>query len=246
MEHCDIVILAAGKGTRMESDVPKVLVPLRGRPLISYLLDSVMHVAVKSPIIVVGYKHEQVEESLGDSYQYALQQKQRGTAHAVSAALSVISGNDVLVLYGDMPCIKPETIQQLVSSHSESGAPLTLGTVTVPDFEGWHQSFERFGRIVRSSEGNITGIKEFKDASDEEKKIREVNPAYFVFTTAWLKDNLNNVENNNAQGELYLTDLISIAQKQESTIHSVSIDPREALGANTVEELKILEKIMYT
>jgi len=241
MEQCDIVILAAGKGTRMNSELPKVLVPLSGRPLISYLLDSVMMVAQKTPIIVVGHGRELIENKLGENYCYAIQHKQRGTAHAVSSALPAVDGRSLIVLYGDMPFITPDTIKQLVTSHNKLSVPLTLGTVTVPDFSDWRKNFERLGRILRDEVGNIEAIREYKDATEAEKNIHEVNPAYFVFDVDWIRRHIGEVNNNNTQEEFYLTDLVALAREEGHKINSVSIKPREALGANTIDELAVLE-----
>lgn len=241
MNDTQIVILAAGKGTRMESDLPKVLVELSGKPLISHLLETVDSVVDTPPVIVVGYKKELVQETLGQNYTYVVQEEQNGTAHAVGCALPQVTTDNVLVLYGDMPFIKPETIIQLVESHSTSGAPLTIATTTVPDFSDWHTGFERFGRIIRK-DGQIVGITEYKDATKEERAIKEVNPAYFLMNTNWARGHIGNIDNHNAQGELYLTDLVKIARDEGSQIGSVAIDPHEALGANTVEELKFLEQ----
>ena len=243
MNSCQIVILAAGKGTRMESDLPKVLVELSGKPLISHLLQTVDSVSEKPAVIVVGYKKELVQSVLGDKYVYVEQTEQKGTAHATGVALPQIDADNTLVLYGDMPFIKPETITALAESHAQSQAPLTIATTTVPDFSDWHAGFERFGRIIRE-DGDIVGIKEFKDASDEQKQIKEVNPAYFLMNTEWARGHIGNIDNHNAQGELYLTDLVKIAVDEGSAINSISIDPHEALGANTVDELKVLEKFV--
>jgi len=244
MKTTDIVILAAGKGTRMNTDLPKVLVELSGKPLISHLLETINGVCHNKPVIVVGYEKEKVTNTLGSQFKYAIQEEQNGTAHAVASALPHISSENILVLYGDMPFITNKTILNIVNSHESSKAPLTLATTVVPNFSDWHSNFERFGRIVRNNKGEISHIKEYKDATDEEKEIKEVNPAYFMFNTNWLKENIDNINKENSQGELYLTDLVKIAKERNESINSISIDPREALGANTVEELAVLEKML--
>lgn len=242
MHNCQIVILAAGKGTRMNSELPKVLVGLAGKPLISHLLYTVDTVSERPPIIVVGYEQDLVKHTLGSDYRYVVQEEQKGTAHAAGCALHEVDAEHMLVLYGDMPFISSETLRALTASHVASTSPLTLATATVPDFSDWRAGFERFGRIIREDE-EIVAIREFKDATESERAITEVNPAYFMFDTQWVRGHIERINADNAQGELYLTDLVGIARSEGNIINSLSIDPREALGANTREELEVLERI---
>lgn len=247
MEKWRIIILAAGKGVRMESDLPKVLVPLNGKPIISKLLESVKNSGVDSkPVIVVGYKKELVMKELGDGYEYVSQDEQLGTGHAVLSAKGILENRaeNIIVLYGDSPFPKGETIKKLAEKHQESKNVITMLTVKVPDFEDWRSFFYKsFSRIVRDENGKILKSVEFKDATEEEKNIKELNPCYFCFKADWLWSKLNTLENNNIQKEYYLTDLVKVAIEGGEKIESMEIDPKEALAANSKEELEILEKL---
>lgn len=241
---CQIIILAAGKGTRMKTDLPKVLVPLAGKPLISRLLESVEQAVVHKPHIVIGYGREHVQDALGDGHNYAIQEEQKGTAHAALQALPEITAPYVMVLLGDMPLVSPKTIAQIIASHKDSGAPTTLPTVTVPHFDDMHANFKQFARIIRNEDGDIVAIREFKDTTPQEQALREVNPAFHVFNTDWLRENIERVSNQNAQNELYLTDMIRLAVERGDVVNTLSIEPKEALGANTPEELQVLERFI--
>ncbi len=240
-----ILILAAGKGTRMKHDLPKVLVPLKGKPMIKYLLESVEKSGVcEKPCIVVGYGKELVKKELGDKYDYAVQEEQLGTGHAVLCAQDYLKDDTdgVLVLYGDNPYITPETIKKLAEEHLKFKNKITMATVSLPDFEDWRAFFyTNFSRIVRDADGKILRSVEFRDANDEEKKIKEINPCYFCFDAVWLLKELRNLKNNNAQKEYYLTDLVKKVIEEKENIESINIDPSEALAINSKEELEILE-----
>lgn len=242
-----IIVLAAGKGVRMQSEAPKVLSPLWGKPMVSYLLESIAKSGVdERPVIVVGYKKEEVIKELGDKYDYVVQNEQLGTGHAVMSAKSLLENNadNVMVLPGDHPYLTPETIKKLANKHLESGGKITMATVKLPDFEDWRSFFyTSFSRIIRSGEGEIVNDVQFKDATEEEKEITEVNPIYFCFNARWLWENIKTVGTNNAQKEYYLTDLVKIAIKDGTKIESIDIDPSEALAANSKEELELLEKL---
>ncbi len=239
-----IVILAAGKGRRMESDLPKALMPLRGKPMITYLLASVQKSGIDpEPVIVVGYKKELVEETLGEKYFYLDQTENLGTGHAVGIGRSYLEdkADHIVVLYGDQPFTSAETIRELVNKHLKYGKKITLATVKLEDFRDWRINFVQFSRILRDQNGKIIGDVQFKDATDKQVKITEVNPCYFCFEAKWLWRNLELLKNENAQEEYYLTDLIKIAAAEGEEIESIDIAPHEALGANTQRELEILE-----
>jgi len=247
METTQIVILAGGKGTRMNMEMPKALVPFNGKPMLDHLLNAVAHSGVASkPIIVVGYKKEDVMNHAGERANFVVQEEQLGTGHAVKITEDNIGANieNILVLYGDQPTVTGAMISNLIKTHIESKVMLTMATVTVPNFEDWYQVFYKpFSRIVRGNDGKIIRSVEFKDATDEEKEITEINPCYFCFNKKWLFENLKQIQNTNSQNEYYLTDLVQKGA-QEGSISSVAISPEEALGVNSIEELERLEKIV--
>lgn len=247
MDTTQVIILAAGKGKRMNADVPKALVPFHGKPMVEYALTAVEHSGIaQKPIMVVGYQRELVMSHVGERALFAFQEEQLGTGHAVKVAEQTIpeSVENVVVLFADQPAVTGAMIANLVATHVEKKCALTMATVTVPSFEGWYQVFYApFSRIVRRDDGTIERSVEFRDATEEEKKIREVNPVYFCFNKKWLFEHLALLKNQNAQGEYYLTDLVGYAA-QEGGIASVSISPEEALGVNSIEELQHLEKII--
>lgn len=241
-----IVILAAGKGKRMfNPEIPKVLVMLKNKPLILHLLEEVEKLTLLSrPVIVVGYKAETVTAVLGENYIYARQKEQLGTANAVWSAKQKIKAKNILVLYGDMPFIKAESLKKIIGLHLKSKAKISMFTASVPDFKDQFSSLKGFGRIIRENSGKIVKITEFKDASEEEKLICEVNPGIYMFDTEWFWKNINQIKNNNAQGEYYLTDIIEVAIKDREEIQSASISPNEVLGVNTQEELSLAESLL--
>ncbi len=245
-EKTKIVILAAGKGKRMESELPKVLVPLKGKALIKHLLESVEKTGLPHPTIVIGYEKELVKKELGDKYSYVIQEEQLGTGHAVNMARNLLkdASDNIIILYGDQPFTSTETINKLVEKQNMTGAKIVMATIKVPDFEDWRVCFKNFGRIVRKEDGKIKYNVEAKDATEVEKKITEVNPCYFCFDSDFLWNELENIKNKNVQKEYLLTDIIKLATEQGINIETIEIDPREALGANTKEELKALEKFI--
>ncbi len=242
-----ILILAAGKGTRMGTLEPKVLVSLNGKPLIKYLLESLDSKFSKSDIyIVVGYEKDLVKNVVGQDYNYVEQTEQLGTGHAVMCAKDAISNkfDNVLVLYGDMPFISIQTINDIINKHSEKMADLTMATISVDNFDSWQSCFYDFGRIVRDDSNRPIKIVEKKDATPEELAIKEVNPSYFCFNSNWLWENIAKIKADNAQKEYYLTDLLALAIKSNAKIETISINPKEGIGINTPEQLKFAEKII--
>ncbi|MEI7620488.1 MAG: NTP transferase domain-containing protein [Candidatus Falkowbacteria bacterium] len=241
-----VIILAAGKGTRMESELPKVLVPLQGRPMIEYLIESVLKSQISAkPILVVSPSNQEIIKESLQKYDldYIVQEEQLGTGHAISCAKELLldSGiKNLVVFYGDHPFIQSETMEKLIVSHYD---PITMMTTQVNNFEGWHKNFIRWGRIVRNN-GEIKEIVEFKDASPKQQEIKEVNPALFCFDNNWLWQNIEQLKNENNQKEYYLTDLIKIATSQKIRINSLEIDPQEAVGINSQEELAVAEELL--
>ncbi|MEK7105855.1 MAG: NTP transferase domain-containing protein [Patescibacteria group bacterium] len=245
--NTQIIILAGGKGKRMNVEIPKVLVPFHGKPMIDYLIEASQHSGIKTkPIVVVGYKKEDVMTHIGNQASYATQEEQLGTGHAVKITEETIpdSIEHILVLYGDAPAVTGAMIANLIAVHTKSNCSLTMATVTVPSFDDWYQVFYKpFSRIVRDEDGKIVRSVEFKDTNESEKELTEINPCYFCFEKKWLFEHLAKLKNENAQSEYYLTDLVEYAAAEKS-IASVPISPEEALGVNTVEELERLEKII--
>jgi len=247
MEQTQIIILAAGKGTRMGGDLPKAITPLGHQTMVEYVVDTVESLETKhKPIAVIGYKADMVQAVLGDRATYAIQDEQKGTGHAVMCAIPFIAPEikNIVVLYADQPLVSKHTIEELVELHMSHHSKLSLATATISDDNLFTEQFYNFGRIIRDSENHISAIVEAKDASEEEKAIREVNPAYFCCDREWMVNALSSLENNNAQGEYYLTDLVKIAFSQEIRITSVTIHEIEALGANTPEQLELLSSYL--
>ena len=237
--------MAAGKGVRMESPHPKVLAPLKGRHMIKHLLDSVEKSLVDPrPIIVVGYEKDLVIKELGDKYQYVIQEEQLGTGHAVYTAKDACrDAEHIVVISGDQPFIKTETIKNLLAKHLSSGAKITITTTVVPDFDDWRKLFIKYGRVLRK-DGKIID-REWKDANEEERNVKELNISCYAFNAKWLWDNFIKIDKNkNVQKEYYLTDLWQIASENREKIESIQIDPDEALSVNSKEELEILEKFV--
>lgn len=242
-----VIVLAAGKGTRMgELQVPKVLVELRGKPLLGYLLENTSEiVSPKDTILVVGFKHEEVRKVFGDEYTYALQTEQFGTAHAVLSAREKVSAENVVVLYGDMPFVKPESLNGLVKTHTENKAKITLFTSVVPNFDGEYQGLANYGRIIRDSEtGTFERIVENRDANEEQKLIKEINPGIYMFNSEWLFERLPKIGKKNDQGEFYLTDIAEMAITEGLKIRSIRITPEEILGVNNKLDLELAEKVV--
>ncbi|MCC7356026.1 MAG: NTP transferase domain-containing protein [Candidatus Doudnabacteria bacterium] len=240
------VILAAGKGTRMgDHNVPKVLIPAHDKPIISYLLDELKTVpGLSKPVIVVGYKHADVVKALGNDYAYAFQRQQLGTGHAVMAAEKQVTAEHIIVLYGDVPFVKGASIKKLMRLHNEQSDSISMFTTHVPNYEGVYANFSHFGRIVRDKYENVKAIVEYKDATEEQRLITEINPGIYAFNTQWLWDNIHHIQKNNVQGEYYLTDMVALAIEQEKVVKTLPINYKEIIGINTPEQLKIAERII--
>jgi len=241
-----IVILAAGKGTRMRSDIPKTLTPIGGKPILQYLYESVVASGLNGdPIVVTGPERVRLCDAFGGSCEYAVQEEQLGTGHAVLASRDTVGEADALiVLYGDHPFISSQTIRALAHRHQERGNTITLMTARVPNFEGWRCVFARWGRMFRGADGHISRVVQYKDATDAERDITEVDPALYCFETSWLWENLPRLKNENAQREYYLTDLIEMAAAQGKPLSSIDVAPEEVIGINTQEEREIAEAVL--
>lgn len=241
MSDIHIVILAAGKGTRMKSALPKVLHRAGDRPLIDYVLRTAASVSPKSTVIVIGHEADQVKDAMGKrlGLSFALQEPQLGTGHALLQAESLLQGasGTVVLLSGDVPLLRADTLASLVRRHEKRRAAATVLTAVVPVPEG-------YGRIVRDA-GQIAAIVEDKDASPAERDIREINSGIYAFDIAPLFGALREIGSSNAQGEYYLPDLVRIYRRRGLPVETVKVDdPREIRGVNSRKELAEVAAIL--
>lgn len=230
------VVLAAGKGTRMRSDLAKVLHPVAGRPMIGWVLDAVGATLPARTMVVVGYQADQVRRVLPGWAESCLQAEQLGTGHAVSIALDALGEVEpeatLLVVAGDMPLITTGLLDRLLTS--DPTAPLRLVTARVADTRG-------FGRVVRRPDGSVQGVVEEKDADDEIRAIREVNAGIYAFRVGPLRQDLALLRADNAQGEYYLPDVIAMVTGRGEPVVAVEASEREVMGVNTVLQLEEAE-----
>lgn len=235
------VIMAAGKGTRMKSDLPKVLHKINNRPMVHYVIDLAKALNSAQTILIVGHKRELVKEACASlDVQFAVQEPQLGTGHAVQMTEPLLRDfkGDVLVLSGDVPLLSKETISRLVEVHQQEQAAATLLTSVLEDPSG-------YGRVVRDADGPVVKIVEHKDANTEELKIAEINVGIYIFNAAHLFRTLKLVKNDNAQGEYYLPDVISILIGEGFSVQAVrSANFDETRGINNIEQLKEAETIL--
>ena len=238
------VILAAGQGKRMGSDLPKVLHPVDGKPMVIHCIEATMAAGFDDVILVVGVGRDQVIDAVDDAYEgveFAVQDEQMGTGHAVMQARTFLDGfeGNVAVLYGDMPMLSAETIHAVVDRRDASGAAAVVLTIELenpPDF----------GRIVRDGEGRVVGIVEVRDATPEQLAGREVNVGAYCFDGPALVGALDRLGSDNAQGEYYLTDVIGILAGAGESVETVATDRlEETLGINDPEHLDFAEKLRH-
>ena len=231
-----VVILAAGKGTRMKSDLPKVLHPIAGRPMVQHVVDAAGALDPDNTVLIYGHGGEAVRQAVtGSRLQWAEQAEQLGTGHAVAQALPHLEEDVVLVLYGDVPLIQPQTLRDFVARVDDQS--LALMTLTLDDPSG-------YGRVIRDGDGKVQRVVEQKDASDDEKAVREINTGILACTRRFLNDSLPRLSNSNAQGEYYLTDLIAMAV--DAGMDVVTEQPGHAWevdGVNDRVQLARLERV---
>jgi bifunctional UDP-N-acetylglucosamine pyrophosphorylase/glucosamine-1-phosphate N-acetyltransferase len=234
------IILAAGKGTRMKSDTPKVLHNICGRPMLEYVLDLVKGLKPEKTVAVLGFKSREVRKILPKNIRVAVQKQLIGSADAVKSGLSALPGfkGTVLVLYGDMPLLPKESIQKLLKYHSDNQPKATILTATIDKPHG-------YGRIIRDQYSCIKGIVEEKDANDFQKEVKEVNTGIACFDALALRQALAKVRPNNRKNEFYLTDVFSILYQKKERVESVAIeDANLALGINCRIDLAKANSIM--
>ncbi|MBL0389096.1 bifunctional UDP-N-acetylglucosamine diphosphorylase/glucosamine-1-phosphate N-acetyltransferase GlmU [Tumebacillus sp. ITR2] len=233
------VVLAAGQGTRMKSNTHKILHEICGKPMIQHILDTLTETGVDRQIVVVGKLREQVMTALGD-LEYAVQDEQLGTAHAVMMASSQLQGLEgtTLICAGDTPIIRSETLRAMQEHHIAQGAAVTVLTAVVDNPFG-------LGRIVRDEAGNVLRIVEEKDASADERQIREINSSVYLFDNALLWDALSKIDNNNAQGEYYLTDCLEVLRGAGHKVTAfITGEPKEIQGINNRAQLAVANAII--
>lgn len=223
------VVLAAGQGTRIRSDLPKVLHPLAGRPMILYALDAVAALSDVKPVLVVGHGADAVRQVVSERALFVEQVEQKGTGHAILQAREALCGQSdlVLVTYADMPLLTAETLRQLVERQRQNPGPMTLLTLLADDPRG-------FGRVVRDASGAVVAIVEEANATPDQLAIRELNAGAYCFAADWLWSHIGRISPSPPKQEYYLTDLIAMAAGEGLRVEAVIVqDAEEALGINT-------------
>jgi bifunctional UDP-N-acetylglucosamine pyrophosphorylase/glucosamine-1-phosphate N-acetyltransferase len=240
MSNIHAVVLAAGQGTRMKSKLYKVLHPVCGKPMVQHVTDTLAAMKVEDVVVVVGHGAEAVRATLGERVTYALQSEQLGTAHAVQQAVPHLAGKEgvTFILYGDTPLLSADTLRELLAYHQAEQAAATVLTATFADPTG-------YGRIIRNEAGEVLRIVEHKDATPEERLIREINTGIYCFDNQKLLAALKQVKNDNAQGEYYVTDCVGILRDAgEKVVAYIARDPDETMGVNDRVQLSQAESYM--
>jgi UDP-N-acetylglucosamine diphosphorylase/glucosamine-1-phosphate N-acetyltransferase len=241
-DHLAVVILAAGLGTRMKSNKAKVLHQIDGRPMILYVVETAVNIAGENIVLVVGHQARQVQEVVAQSasVRYVLQDQQLGTGHAVACAMPELPGGcrDVLILCGDVPLVTEETVRELIADHHARRHDVTVLAMAVEDPSG-------YGRIVFDDAGRVAAIVEEADASVAQRNIRIVNTGIYCVAKNFLGRALQEINNDNAQRELYLTDIVAVARRTEARMGAmVAKDAQEFRGINTKNDLAAVERLM--
>jgi bifunctional UDP-N-acetylglucosamine pyrophosphorylase/glucosamine-1-phosphate N-acetyltransferase len=234
------VVLAAGKGTRMKSDLAKVLHPLAGRPMIHHVLDTLRALSIDETVVVVGHQADAVRQACeGYEVETVLQEPQLGTGHAVQQAESRLAGRPgcTLVVCGDVPLLSERTLRRLVQAFQAGAAGVVL-TAVLDDPGG-------YGRIVRNGDGHVTAIVEHKDATDEQRAIAEINTGTYCFDNELLWPALRRIDRDNAQKEFYVTDVVGLLVQDGRTVSAVVVeDPESAHGINSTDDLARAERTL--
>lgn len=232
------IILAAGKGARMHSELPKCAHLIIDKPMVMCVLDTLRELGIKEVITVVGYKGEIVKQILEGKCDFAFQAEQKGTGHAVNMTRDILEGKKgtTIIAAGDMPLVRKETYQKLIDTHVNSESDITILTAIQANPNG-------YGRIIRDNEGNVLKIVEEKDCNDEERKVNEVNTSIYAANNEMLFKLLDEVKNNNCQNEYYLTDIIAIGKSKNLKIETCIMEDAEEMdGINTQEQLQDVNK----
>lgn len=236
------IVMAAGKGTRMESELPKVLVPACGRPMIEYVLDTLEAAGVSKSVVVVGYRADDVRETLKhrDNVSFADQTEQKGTGHAVMMCRKELDAHEgaVMVVTGDSPMIQVDSVNALLELYDNEKPACILGSLHSDDPHG-------LGRILRDVQGDFVGIVEEKDATPDQRRVTEVNMSTYVFDAAELRLTLDKLTNDNQQGEYYITDCPGILRDEGKDVRALPVlQPCESLSVNNMAQLGVVEEEM--
>ncbi len=242
INNVSIIILAAGLGTRMKSNMAKVLHKISGKPMISHVLVSACDVAGNDVIVVVGHQADRVKDAClkVNPVSFAFQKEQKGTGHAVLCAMSEVpeTAENIIILCGDVPLLKAETIRGLLADHVKKNRDLSLLAVELEDPTG-------YGRVLINENRELTRIVEQADATDDEKAISIINSGIYCVSKAFLSASLKKITPDNAQGEFYLTDIIGVGYDMDKNIGVyVGMDPEEVSGVNTLADLEAVEALM--
>ena len=241
MSDAVALILAAGKGVRMRSDLAKVMHPICGRPMLSYVLNVVRGLGLRRVLVIVGHQAGRIKEAFAaTSVEWVVQAEQLGTANAVQCALPHMDGfsGDVLICCGDTPLLTTETLRMFMEEHRSKGSDLSVLSMVL-------RQPGAYGRILRDSQGLVEGIIEAKDADKSELEINEVNTGIYCARADLLRSVIPEIDNTNAQGEYYLTDMVQKAAEKELKVQAVpASDSQEFLGVNTKAELEGAETVI--
>jgi len=234
------VVLAAGKGTRMRSPLPKVLVPLAGRALVRHVLDALGEAGVADRVVVVGHRAEEVRAALGPGYRYALQPDPRGMAHAVACAREAVGDAEhVVVTVGDAPLLRATTLRRMLEHHLRTGADCTFLSATFPE------PLPPYARVIRDARGRVVHCVEERDATPDQRAIRELLTSQYAFRASALWTHLDEVTPHPVTGERYLTNILPRMLGAGRRVEAVRVDdPAELVGPNTLEEVAWAEKVL--
>lgn len=235
------IILGAGKGTRMKSELAKVLHPVAGRPMLHWVLDAVAATDCDETVVVVGHQASAVRAILPDGVKSALQAEQLGTGHAALIgleALEVGADDEIIVMPGDMPLVRGQTLNDLVRVHREAGAAATILSVELDEPRA-------YGRVIRNPAGAVEAVIEVKDATPEQLAVQEVNTSGYVFSGRWLGGALARLRTENSQGEYYLTDVVGILVADGHLVEAFPAAPEEGLGINSIDQIAGVEELLH-